>query len=195
MAPIRPQRNRRYVPVVGPKLKRLLAVVFGLFALLVVNSAYLLAVTIAGVQYQNWFYLNMFLVHLALGLLIIVPVIAFGFLHIKNAWTRPNRRAIRAGMALFITANVVLITGLVLMRVDVLGLRLELNNPLGRSAAYWAHVICPVVAIWLFILHRLAGRRIKWRIGHLTGNTAGAVTSAGVGQEAVPDRQGILWQE
>ncbi len=172
MTPVRPQRNRRYVPVVGPKLKRLLAAVFGLFALLVVNSAYLLAVTIAGVQYQNWFYLNMFLVHLALGLLIIVPVIAFGFLHIRNAWTRPNRRAIRAGMALFITANVVLITGIVLMRVDVLGLRLELNNPVGRSAAYWAHVICPVVAIWLFILHRLAGRRIKWRIGLTWGAVA-----------------------
>ena len=172
MMPIRAQRSRRYVPVVGPKLKRLLAVVFGLFALLVVNSAYLLAVTIAGVQYQNWFYLNMFLVHLALGLLIIVPVIAFGFLHIRNAWTRPNKRAIRAGMALFVTANVVLITGIVLMRVDVLGLRFELNNAAGRSVAYWAHVICPVVAIWLFILHRLAGRRIKWRIGLTWGAVA-----------------------
>ncbi len=172
MAPIRPQRNRRYVPVVGPKLKRLLAVVFGLFALLVVNSAYLLAVTVAGVQYQNWFYLNMFLVHLALGLLIIVPVIAFGLLHIRNAWTRPNKRAIRAGMALFVTANVVLITGLVLIRLDVFGLRLELNNPLGRSTVYWAHVICPAVAIWLFILHRLAGRRIKWKIGLSWGAVA-----------------------
>ena len=58
------------------------------------------------------------------------------------------------------------------MRVDVLGLRFELNNPLGRSAAYWAHVICPVVAIWLFILHRLAGRRIKWRIGLTWGAVA-----------------------
>ena len=40
-----------YVPVVGPRLKRLLAVVFGLFALLVVNSVYLSAVSVRG---QGW---------------------------------------------------------------------------------------------------------------------------------------------
>ncbi|MCH8823315.1 MAG: hypothetical protein IH984_07385 [Planctomycetes bacterium] len=158
-------KRKRYVPVVGPRLKVLLSVVFALFAILVVNSVYLVSVTIAGVQYQNWTYLIMFLVHLVLGILLVGPVIVFGFIHIRNAWNRPNKRAIRAGMALFITANIVLITGIVLMRVDVLGLRFELNNQVGRSVAYWSHVICPVVAIWLFVLHRLAGRRIKWRIG------------------------------
>ena len=39
--------RKRYVPVVGPRLKKLLFVVFGLFALLAVNSAYLVAVTAA----------------------------------------------------------------------------------------------------------------------------------------------------
>ena len=43
-------RSKRYVPVVGPGLKKVLAVVFGLFALLTVNSVYLVSVTLAGVH-------------------------------------------------------------------------------------------------------------------------------------------------
>src|SRR5512144_848338 len=100
--------RRRYVPAVGPNLKKLLAVVFGLFAVLCVNAAYLLTVTVAGVRYQNWFYLNMFALHLVLGLAIVLPVDVFGILHIRNAWSRPNRRAIRAGLALFAVANLLL---------------------------------------------------------------------------------------
>ena len=61
--------RRRYVPAVGPRLARLLFVVFGLFALLAVNSVYLVAVRLlegaTEKAYQNWFYLLMFLLHLA----------------------------------------------------------------------------------------------------------------------------------
>jgi len=155
----------RYVPAVGPRLRRLLAVIFFLFALLVVNSVYLVTVTVAGARYQNWFYLNMFLLHLVLGLLIIVPVIVFGVAHIRNAHNRPNRRAVRVGYALFTTALLTLGTGLLLTRVDLLGYRFDLSAPLARQVTYWLHVAGPVGAIWLFILHRLAGRRIRWKVG------------------------------
>ena len=117
--------RRTYRPAVGPRLGRLLAVVFALFALMAVNAVYLISVTIAGVRFQNWFYLVMFTAHLVLGLLLVLPVVIFGVLHIRNARNRPNRRAIRAGYALFATALVVLATGFVLMRVDVAGIRLE----------------------------------------------------------------------
>src|SRR5262245_7900282 len=138
----RPQPGkRRYVPVVGPQLKKVLGVVFALFAVLAVNSVYLASVSIAGERYQNWFYLNMFLLHLVLGLLIIAPVLIFGIVHIRNAWSRDNKRAIRAGLALFATANLLLLSGIVLMRVDLFGVRLEINNPLARSTAYWVHVV------------------------------------------------------
>ena len=73
-----PRGKKRYVRAVGPKLKRLLAVVLGLFAITCVNALYLASVTVAGVEYQNWFYLNMVLLHLILGLLLVVPVIVFG---------------------------------------------------------------------------------------------------------------------
>jgi len=158
-------RRRRYVPVVGPALQKLLAVVFGLFALLTVNAVYLVSVTVAGVEYQNWFYLIMFAGHLVLGLLLVAPVLLFGIVHIRNAWNRPNRRAIRAGLAVFVTANVLFVSGIVLTRVDLFGVRLEINDPATRSAAYWIHVISPLAAMWLFVLHRLAGRRIRWRVG------------------------------
>jgi tetratricopeptide (TPR) repeat protein len=171
-------RSKRYVPVVGPGLKKLLAVVFGLFALLTVNSVYLASVTVAGTRYQNWFYLNMFLLHLVLGLAIVLPVIVFGAIHIRNAWDRPNRRAIRVGLALFSTAIVLLASGIVLMRVDLFGVRLEVNQPFARSTAYWLHVLCPLVAIWLFVLHRLAGRRIRWKVGLAWAGVAAVFATA-----------------
>jgi len=94
----------RYVPAVGPRLRKLLFVVFGLFALLAVDSAYLGTITwfewLSGKTLQDFFYQLMFLLHLLLGFLIIAPVLAFGALHLRNAWRRPNRRAVRAGIAL-----------------------------------------------------------------------------------------------
>lgn len=168
--------RRRYVPAVGDNLRKLLAVVFGLFALLAVNSAYLVSVTLfewlRGQVYQNWFYLVMFLVHLALGLLIVVPVVLFGILHLRNAYKRPNRRAVRVGIALFATALVLLASGFILMRADFPYFRLEVKNPTVRSIAYWAHVLSPLIAAWLFVLHRLAGKRIRWRVGAAWAGTA-----------------------
>ncbi len=161
-----PHRRKRYVPAVGPRLQWLLAVVLGVFALLVVNSVYLVSVTIAewwsGLTYQNFFYICMFLVHLVLGLAIVLPVVVFGILHIKNAYNRPNRRAVRAGIALLTMSLVLLGSGIVLTRIEGL---IDVRDPRVRSTAYWMHVISPVVVVWLFILHRLAGKRIRWRTG------------------------------
>ncbi len=167
----RPKRIR-YVPAVGPRLRRLLGVVFALFAVLVVNSAYLVSITAAGPEYQDYFYQWMFLLHLVLGLAIAGPVVVFGILHIRNAHDRPNRRAVRVGFALYTMALVLIGTGFILMRLDLFGVRLEVNQPAARSVAYWMHVLAPVAAIWLFVLHRLAGRRIKWKVGLSWGAVA-----------------------
>jgi tetratricopeptide (TPR) repeat protein len=171
--------RRRYVPAVGPRLQKLLFLVFGLFALLTVNSVYLVAVrameSATGRVYQNWFSLMMFLGHLVLGLAIVVPVIVFGIAHLRNAWSRPNRRAVRAGLALFVTALVLLASGIVLTRIDGV---LVVNDPTVRSVAYWLHVLTPLLAAWLFVLHRLAGRRIKWRVGAKWAAVAGGFAVA-----------------
>jgi len=158
--------RRRYVPAVGPKLKKLLQVVFGLFALLAVNSLYLVGVRVleaaTGNTYQNWFYIGMFLFHLVLGLLIVVPVVFFGIAHWRKAKDRPNRRAVKVGYALFTTALLLLASGIVLTRIEGV---IVVKDPTVRSLAYWLHVVTPIVAAWLFVLHRLAGQKIRWKVG------------------------------
>ena len=160
-----PSRKKRYVRVVGPRLRVLLFSIFMLFALLGANSAYLSIITFLewfnGETYQNYFYQFMFLAHLLLGLLIILPILFFGFFHIKNAWNRPNKRAAKVGYALFAISLVLLLSGLALMRLE----GFEIKNPDMRAAMYWAHVITPFLAVWLYVLHRLAGPKIKWKTG------------------------------
>jgi len=150
-------------PVMNARLGRLLGVVFLLFSLLVVNSVYLSAITLleqsSNEIYQDYFYLLMFFAHLVLGLLLTVPVIIFAIGHMRRAWSRPNRYAIRAGIALFTGLMLVLLTGLLLTRFSFL----EINDPLIRRISYWVHVASPFAVAWLFVLHRLAGPPIRWR--------------------------------
>ncbi len=167
-----------YVPAVGPRLKVLLWVIFGLAAVLGANSLYLAAITFfdwiatlkgENLTYQNYFFQWMVLGHLVLGILLTGPLVAFGIIHIANASSRPNRRAVRMGYALFATCLVLLVTGFLLMRVEGL---FEIKSAFVRNVAYWLHVLAPLAAVWLYILHRLAGPRIKWRLG---GAYAGAL--------------------
>ena len=67
--------------VVSPALRKLLVILLVLFALLVVDSVYLGSITflewIKGIGYQGAAYQFAFLVHLALGFLVTIPVIVF----------------------------------------------------------------------------------------------------------------------
>jgi len=166
-------------PVITPGLRGLLFVVFGLFALLVINAVYLASVTfvewLTGDTIQDYFYQLMFLGHLLLGLAVIVPFVIYGVRHMRRGRTRPNRRAVKVGYALFTTGLILLITGLLLTRgIPVV----EVRDPRLREMAYWIHLAAPVVAVWLFVLHRLAGRRINWRLG-------GAVAAGALALSAV----------
>ena len=147
--------KKKYVRAIGPRLRVLLYFIFGLVALLAANSVYLSAITYLewlkadpNVTYQSWFYMVMFGTHLGLGLLLVLPVVLFGVVHIKNAHDRPNRRAVKVGYLLFATSLIVLITGLLLMRVDIFQFKnVGLKNPHSRSLAYWAHVLTPLLAV------------------------------------------------
>ncbi len=166
LAQTRPRRRRAYIPVVGPRLRKLLYLVFGLFSLLAINAAYLGGVTLLewlrGETFQGYFYQLMFLGHLVLGLILVLPVIIYGVLHLRVARHRPNRRAVAVGYALFGVALLLIVSGLVLTRgIPVI----EVRDPVARDLAYWLHIITPLAAIWLFVLHRLAGSKINWRAG------------------------------
>src|SRR5881628_2347294 len=114
--------KKKYVRAVGPRLRLLLLFIFGLVAVLAANSVYLSAVTFlewlkagSNQTYQNWFYMVMFGTHLGLGLLLVLPVVVFGIIHIRNAHDRPNRRAVKVGYSLFAVSLILLFTGLALV--------------------------------------------------------------------------------
>ncbi len=167
--------RKPYVPAVGPRLRIVLWIVFALTALLGANSAYLLAIStleaITHQPYQTWFSLGMVLAHLVLGLILIVPFVVFGGVHMVTSWNRKNKRAKRIGYVLLAVSSAVLITGLLLIRV--VG-SFDLKNPLARATVYWLHVGLPLAVAWLYWLHRLAGPRIRWRIGLRWAAVAGA---------------------
>ena len=175
-------------PVVGPGMRKLLLAVLALFALLVVNSAYLGAVTfrqwLSGLALEDRVYQAMFLGHLVLGVAIIAPVLIYGVMHLRRAIHRPNRLAVKLGLVLFGCVVVLLVTGVALTR----GLpAIELRDPMFRSVAYWAHIATPVLVCWLFVLHRLAGRAIRWSVGAGIGVVALGLSIAGI---VLADRTG-----
>ena len=166
--------RKKYVRAVGPRLRILLYVIFALVAVLGANSAYLVSIRVLeaaqGLSYQNYFYMLMFGAHLVLGLILLVPFVVFGVVHIKNSHDRPNRRAVRVGYLLFAVSLILLVSGIALMRQFV-----DIKNPNVRAPIYWAHALTPLLAVWLYILHRLAGPRIRWQAGLKWSAAAGAI--------------------
>ncbi len=130
------------------------------------NSVYLGGVTVldafaeGGQTYQTHFYVWMFLGHVVLGLLLVVPFLLFAAAHWRNTRGRKNRRAVRVGYALTAVSVLVLVTGLLLIRTFV-----DLKHPTTRSVVYWLHVGGPLAGLWLYWLHRLVGPRMRWRSG------------------------------
>ncbi|MCA9124964.1 MAG: hypothetical protein KDB11_32530 [Planctomycetales bacterium] len=181
--------KNKYVRAVSPRLRKLLYFVFALVALLGANAAYLASITAIewaqGRTYQNYFYQYMFLAHLVLGLLLVVPFVVFGVFHMLAARNRHNRRAVRIGYVLLAASLVVLISGLLLMRIA----GFDLRQPLARKTVYWLHVIVPLAVAWLYWLHRLAGPKIKWRIGLSYAAAVGVVVLVMVGLHTQDPRQ------
>jgi tetratricopeptide (TPR) repeat protein len=160
--PLKDRRGRAYTPAIGPRLRPLLWIILGGFALLGANGIYLASITalswLRGTNQQTFFYLLMFGLHLALGFALIVPFLAFGFTHLATSWKRPNRAAVRYGIVLLVSALIILISGLILVRIGVF----EVRDPKIRAVGYWLHVLTPLVAIGLYVQHRLAGPRVRW---------------------------------
>ena len=147
-------------------MRKLLLVVLVLFAILVVDSVYLGAVTflqwLDDVNLEDVVYQSAFLVHLALGFVIVVPAIVYAILHLRRAFHQPNRLAVRLGLTLFATVLLLLGSGIALTRGVPL---VELRHPVAREVAYWLHIATPLLVGWLFVLHRLAGQPVRWSVG------------------------------
>jgi tetratricopeptide (TPR) repeat protein/cytochrome b subunit of formate dehydrogenase len=177
---LRDARGRRYEPAIGPRLKMLLWLVFAATAVLGVTGIYLLAIDllerISLRTYTNQFTLQMFVIHILVGLGIILPFLVFGFTHWLTARKRTNRRAIKLGIALFISGILVLITGLALVQLS--GLPQLPTGSVARWVMYILHAVAPVAAVVLYVLHRRAGPKIKWRYGYAWGGGVAVFVAA-----------------
>lgn len=173
---------------VTPRLRIVLYVVLILFGVLAANGLYLTSITAlqwaTDRVYETHFYQLMFLIHLGAGLLLILPVIGFGLVHMWRARNRRNRRAVKIGYALFVIALVILTSGLLLMRVG----SFAIVNPTTRNVVYWMHLLAPLAAVWLYWLHRLVGPRIKWHIGRRVGLAIACFVAVMVGFQASDPR-------
>src|SRR4051812_398259 len=160
--PLRDRRGRAYTPAIGPRLRPFLWVILGGFALLGANGVYMASVTALtwylGSSQQTPFYMLMVALHLLLGFVIIVPFLLFGCAHLVTSWNRPNKAAVRYGLMLLAASLVLLVSGLVLVRIGVF----EVRDPTVRAVGYWLHVATPLLAIILYVRHRLAGPMIRW---------------------------------
>ena len=173
------RRGRAYTPAVGRGLRPWLWSLLGGFALLGANGAYLASVSAmtwaTGVTQQTYFYMLMVGLHLALGFLFVVPLVVFGLAHWATSWKRPNKSAVRFGLALLACSVVVLISGIILVRQ--VG-PFEVRDPNVRRVGYWLHIAAPLLAIGLYIKHRLAGPRIHWQYARRLGGAVAVVIVA-----------------
>lgn len=158
-----------YVPAIGPKLRILLIVTFGLFAVLGATGVYLGAVSALNwakspLSYTTPFSLWMFLAHIAIGVIGTLPFLAFGLIHWKSAHHRENRVAVRLGVLLFLAGIVICATGFALVQLESLP-QLPTGS-VARLVTYWLHIVVPVGAVWLYVKHRKAGPPIKWKLAY-----------------------------
>src|SRR5262245_61445844 len=93
-------RGQVYEPAIGPRLKvLLLGFIFPGVALLGATGVYLLAVKflelLARQTFTNQFTLWMFIGHVFVGVVMVVPFLYFGVSHLISARHRKNRLAVR----------------------------------------------------------------------------------------------------
>jgi hypothetical protein len=167
--------GRPYVPAVGPRLKILLALIFAAVAVLGASGAYLSSIrwldALSGRTYTTPFKYWMLIFHIAVGVVMLLPFLVFGIVHWSTARNRPNQRAVKFGILMFLTGVLVCATGVGLVRIDGLPqLRTE-TKP--HTIVLWLHIILPIIAVVLYVMHRRAGPDIKWKWGYAWGGGVG----------------------
>ena len=172
-----------YVPAIGPKLKVLLALIFASVAVLGATGAYLSAITLlnwlrAPQTYTSPFTLWMFIGHVGLGVAAVLPFVVFGGYHWLTARGRRNRAAVRLGLLLFSAGILVCLSGLALIQLE--GMPQLPTGTVTRTVVYALHIVLPLAAVWLYVLHRRAGPDINWKWGYSWAAATAAFVAATV---------------
>jgi tetratricopeptide (TPR) repeat protein len=172
---LRDVRGRPYEPAVSPSLRVLLFLVFAATALLGLTGVYLLSIRLLewarSATYTNQFTLWMFIAHIGIGVLITLPFLWFGGAHWWTARHRKNRLAVKLGLTLFAAGVLIVLTGYALVQLE--GFPQLPVGSWGRTLVYLLHVIGPVAAVVIYILHRRAGPDIQWRWAYAWGGFVG----------------------
>lgn len=173
---LRDAAGRVYAPAVGPRLKVLLAGILFCVALLGATGAYLFALRVfgwvRGFDQVTLFALWITLAHIFAGIILVAPFLIFGAVHLIAARRRTNRRAVRLGIALFAVGIAAGLSGLALIQIE--GLPQLPTETLARSAMLVAHIVTPLGAVFLYVLHRRAGPKIRWDWGIGWGTLVGS---------------------
>lgn len=183
-----PESTRHRVrSAVPPGLRRVLTLVFALVVLLTATGLYQGSITLlewaTGRVHQSVVYFWMVLVHLVAGILLVLPLTLFAILHVRVALRWRNRRALRSGAILLVTASLMTIAGVVLLWRDL--------GPPWTTLSYWGHVLTPVIGAGLYVLHRRAGRSIAWRRGVATAVTCALLVACMVALHLREPRTGV----
>jgi tetratricopeptide (TPR) repeat protein len=186
-------RGRPYVSTLGPTLRALLFFLFACVAVLGATGAYLAAITFLNWtvsdpsrKFETVFWLWMLTLHCAIGILFVLPFLAFGTTHLVTARTRPNRKAVRLGIGLFIVGILVVLSGLALFQLE--GFPQLQSGTMARRITYWAHIVLPVLAVYVYVLHRQAGPLIRWHLAKYWATGVGVFVAVMVSLHFVDPR-------
>jgi tetratricopeptide (TPR) repeat protein len=146
-----------YEPALSDGQLLFLKILTPFLAVLGATGLYLICIP---VRAQSLLYFWVFVGHLGLGVVLTLPFSFFAVGHLIRAHDRPNRKAVKAGLALFVSAFLIIFTGFLLM-----------NRRWAHPVVYWGHVLVPIASIVFYIQHRLAGPQIRWKWGAIFGGT------------------------
>jgi tetratricopeptide (TPR) repeat protein len=148
--------QRRLPSLLSTHLKRLLVVVVGLAAFMVVNTLYLLfdrlangagwTVFTGGSDTLPVLFQSMILTHTGVGLLLAVITVAFVVVHLPKVWVRRHRTSIVSGLTLLGGGLILVVTGLFILT--------DAASQDNRWA-WWTHVIAALLIPTGYAAHRL----------------------------------------
>ncbi len=138
--------RRRYTRL-PPIQRKIVSVVLGGYAALLVNSVFLLLFD----RSTALVYMSNVLLHICLGILLIAPAVAFLAMHLLKMPLRMNRRATRAGVFTALSLVTLFATGIALVVV-------------GASYRWilWTHIATAATSVGGFALHVSLKRGVRY---------------------------------